>query len=263
MKSNSALLECRDLSCGYRQRPVLTGVNLELWPGRVLALLGPNGSGKSTLLKTLSGTLPPLGGEALYGGAALSDLRPGDLAKRVAYVPQEESFAFAFLVREIVMMGRMPHSAGLADTALDHERVSWAMDLADCTHLAPRSVLELSGGERQRVLIARALAQDTRVLLLDEPTSHLDVGHQVEFAILIRRLSREGYTVIAAVHDLNLASTLADEAVLLREGTIGMTEKTEDVLSSTMLAEVYGVEFSTVRDENGALRVFAKAPITI
>lgn len=241
--SPEPLVRCEGLKCGYPGRVVLEGVGFELAAGTVTVLLGPNGSGKSTLLKTLSKTLAPLAGTLTVCGDALHSLSFRELARRVAYVPQEEYPAFPFTVREIVLMGRLPYSDGLFETEEDHRAAEDAMRAADCLALADRPVTELSGGERQRGLIARALAQQAPALLLDEPTSHLDVGHQVEIVRLLRRLAEEGYGVLAALHDLNLAAALADRAILLANGRVGLEGPCAEVLASPQVDAVYGVRF--------------------
>ncbi len=229
---------------------------LELEPGSIYALLGPNGSGKSTLLKTLCRTIPTLGGTILFGAHALERLSERDLAKRVAYVPQEELPHFGFTVRQVVTMGRMPHNASLWDSAPDTEAATSAMRDADCLYLEDRPVTEISGGERQRAYIARALAQAAPILLLDEPTAHLDVAHQVTTVTLLKRLADQGYAVMAAVHDLNVASSFAKNAILLNEGRVSMLSPISDVLESGLLDEAYGIEFERLRDARGMLRVF-------
>ncbi|MFQ3588039.1 MAG: ABC transporter ATP-binding protein [Fimbriimonadaceae bacterium] len=242
------LVEAEGLACGYPGRVVLADVVLALRAGTVTALLGPNGSGKSTLLKTLAKTLPPVGGTVRVAGNSLSRLGFADLAKLVGYVPQEEVPPFRFTVRQVVTMGRLPHSTGLFDTEEDHAAADEAMALADCLDLQDRVVMELSGGERQRVLIARALAQQASVLLLDEPTAHLDVRHQIGIIRLLRRLAAEGKCVVAAVHDLNLGAMLADDAVLIQDGRLSAPRPYGEVLNSGDLDEAYGVRFRRLPD---------------
>jgi len=252
------LLSCQALHCGYPSRKVLEDVTLELRPGSSKVLLGPNGSGKSTLLKTLSKTLAPLGGDIRIDGRPIEELGYSDLAKRVAYVPQEELPPYRFSVRQVVMMGRMPLSPGFFDSPADEAAADEAMVAADCGELAERPITEVSGGERQRVLIARALAQEAPVLLLDEPTSHLDIGHQVAVIRLVRRLRERGHAILAALHDLNLAAQIGEIAILLQNGRIVMEAPTEAVLDSQLLDETYGVRFKRFRDESFGLRVYAE-----
>lgn len=254
----TTLLSCENLSCGYPGRLVLEGVNLSLKPGTITALLGPNGSGKSTLLRTICKTLAPVGGEIRLGGTPLEKLSQTEVAQRVAFVPQEEHPQFSFTVEEVVLMGRIARSNGIFDTSEDVQIAKEAMQAADCTELRHRPVTELSGGERQRVLLARALAQEASLLLLDEPTSHLDVSHQTDLVKMLRRLAGQGYAVLAAVHDLNLASVMADEALLIHQGRILEDRKTKDLLESSALEETYGVRFQRMYDADGNLRVFPR-----
>jgi iron complex transport system ATP-binding protein len=221
-------------------------------------LLGPNGSGKSTLLKTLTKTLSPISGEITLEGKKQNELSFAQLSQKVAYVPQEELPPFRFTVRQVVLMGRLPLSAGFFDTPADQEATDKALAEADCCAIAGRPVTEISGGERQRVLIARALAQSTDLLLLDEPTSHLDIGHQVAIIQLAQRLQSQGKALLTAMHDLNLAADLGDTALLLSEGKVAMIAPVEEVLASPMLDKTYGVPFQRFRDETGRLRVFGR-----
>ncbi|HRK21017.1 MAG TPA: ABC transporter ATP-binding protein [Fimbriimonadaceae bacterium] len=257
------LLTTHQLTCGYPGREVLAGVDLSIEPGTSTVLLGPNGSGKSTLLKTLVKTLPLLNGRVQVGDRDLSSLSFAELATQMAYVPQEEVPPFRFTVRQVVLMGRMPISDGFFDTPADHQAAESAMREADCFDLADRPVNEISGGERQRALIARALAQDAPMLLLDEPTSHLDIGHQVAIVELVRRLRGQGKATLAAMHDLNLAADLGEQALLLRDGKIAMAGPVEAVLESPELDQTYGVPFHRFRDGTGRLRVFAASPATV
>lgn len=257
--SAETLLACRDLACGYPTRKVLEGVDLELHAGSSTVLLGPNGSGKSTLLKTLTKTVPPLSGEIKVQGEKSETLSFSQLARKIAYVPQEELPPFRFTVRQVVLMGRLPLSTGFFDTPADLEATERAMEEADCCAIADRPITEISGGERQRVLIARALAQDSALLLLDEPTSHLDIGHQVAIIRLAQKLRSQGKGLLTALHDLNLAADLGETAVLLNQGKIAIHAPVEEVLNSPLLDQTYGVPFHRFRDETGRLRVFGKA----
>lgn len=247
------VLEARSLVAGYAGRTVLHGIDFSLAAGERVVLLGPNGSGKSTLLKALSKGLTPSAGTVTLGGDAISGMRHAEVARRLAFVPQEESARFPFRVREVVTMGRLARSNGLLDTPQDRDIATRAMERADCDHLADRPYTELSGGERQRVLIARALAQEARVVLLDEPTSHLDPAHQVAVANLVGSLADEGVATVAAVHDLNLASRMASRAVLMHEGRIALEGEVESVLRSAELDRVYGVSFARVDAPGGRL----------
>lgn len=255
----SSAIAVNSLKCGYPERIVLEEASFTVDSGEVVALLGPNGSGKSTLLKTLSGTLKPLAGRVEIGGDDMAKLSYRERGRRIGFVPQEELPTFPFLARQIVVMGRLPHTPGYFDAPEDWVRVKEAMIQADCWTLADRPVTELSGGERQRVLIARALATDARLLLLDEPSAHLDVGHALALVALLRELATQGHAIVLAVHDLNLAAMVADRAVLLGQGSVCTTGPTREVLSSQELDQVYGVDFERIQSGSGQLRVFARA----
>src|SRR6185503_3110354 len=179
-------------------------------------------------------TIPALNGAIKIQSQNLDDLTFTQLAQKVAYVPQEELPPFRFTVRQVVLMGRLPLSAGFFDTPADLEATEKAMEEADCCALADRPITEISGGERQRVLIARALAQDSALLLLDEPTSHLDIGHQVAIIQLAQKLRSQGKGLLTAMHDLNLAADLGETAVLLNQGKVAIHAPVEEVLASPL-----------------------------
>ncbi|MDQ6669541.1 MAG: ABC transporter ATP-binding protein [Chloroflexota bacterium] len=222
--------------------PVLRGIDLRLGPGEMLALVGPNGAGKSTLLRVAGGLLRPSAGRALLGDVDLATLRPRDVAAQVAIVPQESPIPAGLLVREMVGLGRTPYARLLlGPTAHDRRTVDWAMSEAEVGELADRFVDELSGGERQRVILARALAQQPRLLLLDEPTANLDLHHQVAMLGLVRGLTRgHGLAVIAAVHDLQLAALYCDRVALMSGGQIVSQGPPEVVLTAPLLLETFG-----------------------
>jgi iron complex transport system ATP-binding protein len=234
------MIEIKDLNVYYGARHVLKNVSLEVQRGEIMALLGPNGSGKSTLIRALSGVAPASG--ALYlGGRALAGLSPASRARLVAVVPQTVSLPPAFTVLETVLLGRTPYLNFLGQVSeKDHEIARSALVRADALYLAERRVGELSGGEQQRVLLARALAQSTPVLLLDEPTAHLDLQHQIGLLELVRRLARqENLTVLIALHDLNLAARYADRVALIVEGQIKAQGTPKEVLRADTLSDVY------------------------
>ncbi len=239
---------------------MLEGIEFALDPGESAVLLGPNGSGKTTLLKTLVRTLRPTAGRVLLGGDDIDRLSYEEIARRVAFVPQEEPAEYDFLVRDVVTLGTIARSRRIWDSEEDRAAARDAMRLAECEELADRPITELSGGERQRVLIARALAQSAPVILLDEPTSHLDVAHQLAVATLVRKLTGSGRAVLAAVHDLNLAPRMADRAMLIDRGRMVMTGAVEEVLADPRLDEVYGVRFERSRDSRGLIRLHALEP---
>lgn len=235
-------LVAEGLTCGYGLAAVLTDFNLAVAQGEFLAVVGPNGSGKSTLLKALTRTLAPARGRVALGGREIWSMRSAAFARRVAVVAQEAPVDFEFTVAEVVLMGRLPYLRPFrGEGPADHAAVARALAATDTQYLAERLVTGLSGGERQRVMVARALAQEPELLVLDEPTSHLDIGHQVELLDLIRRLNREqGVTVVAVLHDLNLAAQYASRMVMIREGRLHAEGAPGAVVSEQNVRAVYG-----------------------
>jgi iron complex transport system ATP-binding protein len=215
---------------------VLSGVSATVEGGRFVGLVGPNGAGKTTLLRTVNGVLPPEEGRVLLDGAPVAGLSAAETSRRVATVPQDTSLSFEFDVADVVAMGRNPYQSrfGRADDA-DRAAVERAMERADVARFADRGVGAVSGGERQRVVLARALAQDTPLLLLDEPTASLDVNHQVRTLELVAELVDDGKTVVAAIHDLNLAAHYCDELLLLADGEVLASGPPADVLTEDHL----------------------------
>ncbi len=227
------------------QSPVLRNISLKISSGEVLGILGPNGSGKSTLLKILMRILIPQRGSVELFGQPHAAFSQAEISRHVAFVPQETQQAFSFTINEMVLMGRYPHhnrTWGLGwEGAQDRAVAMQAMRDLDVSHLGTRLITNVSGGERQRAVIARALAQEPEILLLDEPTAFLDLHHQLEIARIIRRLNRErGLTVVLVSHDLNLASQYCDRLVLLREGEIVTMGSPEEVIARESLEPVYG-----------------------
>jgi iron complex transport system ATP-binding protein len=219
-------------------------VSVAIARGSLTGLIGPNGCGKTTLLKLLAGVLTPHSGTVVLDGTALSSMSRRHVAQRIAVVPQETHPAFEYTVLEMALMGRHPHLGafqleGPADLSIARE----SLDATGTLHLAGRSYMALSGGEKQRVIIASALAQTPEVLLLDEPTASLDLGYQLEIGLLMQRLNRErSATMVMATHDLNLAASLCDTLVLMRNGRVIASGKTSDVLTSAMVRQLYDVE---------------------
>ncbi len=240
------LLEVRDLAVAYNRRgrshTALRGVSLNVASGEVLGLVGPNGSGKTTLIRAVTGAVKPLSGSVRLLGADVSSLSQRERALRAAVVPQEPVLPETFTAIEIVLMGRAPHLRLLQNEgAGDLEKAQWAMRATSTWEIADRPAGELSGGERQRVVVARALAQEAPLLLLDEPTAHLDLGHQASVLDLMRGLCRDdGRGVLAVVHDLTLAARYCDRLVLLSVGQVAATGGANEVLRAELLSEVYG-----------------------
>jgi iron complex transport system ATP-binding protein len=254
-----ATLEASQVTFSFNGTPVLDGVDLCLLPGRLLGVIGPNGAGKSTLVRVLSHLLDPVGGSVQLNGQNVARWRPADLARVLAVVPQDRELPSAFTIWETVLMGRTPYLGWMGkESQLDRDVVRRAMEETGVFHLAHRLVGQLSGGERQRVVVARALAQQPRVLLLDEPTSHLDISHQVETLSLIVRLVREqALAALAIFHDLNLAAQYCDELVLLNLGRIVAQGMPDQVLTPELLQQVYRAEVVVVPHPlNGLPAVF-------
>jgi iron complex transport system ATP-binding protein len=235
------LLRVADLHHGYRDRAVLRGIDLTVRAGEVVSLVGPNGAGKSTLLKCVSRVLTPARGEILLDGQPIARYARRELARAIAYVPQQQGPAMPLTVADTIALGRAPHRT--ADTrARDREIVLDVIEQLGLQALALRSFAALSGGERQRVLLGRALAQGDRLLLLDEPTSALDLKHQLDTMTIVRGLARtRGYGMLIAIHDLSLASRFSDRLVLLDDGRVRADGEWRDVLAVEHVESVYGV----------------------
>jgi len=225
----------------YLDGLVLHNISLSVKAGEMVGLLGPNGSGKTTLIKLASGVLKPNHGEIRLDGSSLSQLGRKSIARSVAVVPQLFNVPFAFTTTEVVMLGRTPFlRAFTEESEIDKQFVSNALELVGISELRERRFDELSGGERQKVILAMALAQQPKLLLLDEPTMHLDITHQIETLELIRRQNVErGLTVIAAMHDLNLASLYFDRLILLKKGKISADGTPAEVLTEDEIREVF------------------------
>lgn len=240
----TAGLAFHQVSFSYPGKPVLTGINLTVTPGEMVGLLGPNGSGKTTLLKLGSGVISPLEGTITLGGSDIGSMRRKAIAREVAVVPQQFNIPYAFSAIDVVMLGRFPFS-GLfpGDNAADSQAAAEAMSLAAAEHLSDRRFDELSGGERQKVILAMALAQQPKLLLLDEPTLHLDISRQVEILELVRRLNRtRGLTVLAAIHDLNLAALYFDRLIVLKNGRIVANGPPAAVLTEELIGSIFDTQ---------------------
>lgn len=240
MRSDPALA-LDNVSFSYSNGPVLEDVSLAVARGEMTALLGPNGSGKTTLIKLAAGVLRPRRGTVMLGKADLRWLGRKASARRIAVVPQLFHLPFAFTVAEVAMLGRTPFLKPFSEEKReDREAVQSSLEMTGAAGLAGRYFNELSGGERQKVVLAMALAQQPEVLLLDEPTAHLDINHQVEILTLLQRLNRErGITIVAAMHDLNLASLYFQRLVLLKDRHIVAGGPPADILTPKLIEEVF------------------------
>jgi iron complex transport system ATP-binding protein len=237
---------------GYRRdlEPVLKGLSLEIRAGTITAILGPNGSGKTTLLRILLGALAPRSGSAFLEGEPLGRFSRRELSRTIGLVPQTEQIPFALSVHEYVLLGRSPYLGMLEmPSAEDHRIAAAAIADLELSALAERPVTELSGGERQMVTLARALAQETRVLLLDEPTSHLDLSNKSRILRVLGRLADRGTTILFTSHDPETATAIAAHLVLLRDGRSLAEGPVEDVLTTENLRATYGVPVRVVRME--------------
>ena len=238
--SAGARIDVRDVSVSFGDVDVLENASLTVEPGEFVGLVGPNGAGKTTLLRTISGALSPTSGTVAVDGADIHALSSKASSRLVAVVPQDTTLSFSFDVRTVVEMGRHPHRSRFSPpTEADREAVERALERTRTAQFADRPIDEVSGGERQRVVLARAIAQDAPVTLLDEPTASLDVNHQVETLELVRDLVAEGRTVVAAIHDLDLAARYCDRLVVLADGSVLEAGPPSDVLSSETLTEAF------------------------
>lgn len=241
---SGAALQVRDLSLDYGKRGVLRDISFEMRPGTALALIGPNGAGKSSLLRCITALVKPRTGEVLIDGSSVADIERGALARTLAVVPGQTVVAFPMRVEELVALGRIPHEHHLLGPRDEDRRaVDAAMDRVGIADLRGRDVRELSLGERQLAVLAMSVAQEARILLLDEPTVHLDLRHQVAVMELLRDLSqRDGVTVLAVLHDIVLARQFFDRLLLLDHGRLVADGPPTEVLSSSNVRSVYGVD---------------------
>ncbi len=233
-------LEVRGIEFSYNSKLILDGVNFKINKGDMLGVLGPNGAGKTTLLKCLNKNLEPKEGSVFLGDTEISNLTQKSIAEKIGYVPQENGDSFPCTVFDTVMMGRRPHS-GWRPSSHDKEIVSMVLDKIGLKKQATRDINELSGGQKQKVLVARALAQEPSILVFDEPTSSLDLKHQLEVLDLIKKETKEDVSVIMAIHDINLASKYCNKFIFLKDGKILDAGKSE-VINSDNIRKVYGVK---------------------
>lgn len=243
-------IDVRSLTFGYEpSRRVFEDLSFSLHAGRLIALMGGNGSGKTTALRCISGLLTGFSGSVTLNGTPIRSLTRNQSARLISLVPQEHTIIFPYLVRKMVIMGRTPY-IGTFDLPgeQDREIAEKAMETVGITHLADKLYAKISGGERQLVLIARALAQDTPVMILDEPTSHLDFRNQSLIFTILRQLVQEhGLLVITAIHDPNLALHFSDEVMIIHEGRLLMTGPPDEVITRETIFRVYSVEVDEIR----------------
>lgn len=244
----SVPLSCKDLSFSFNKKVMLSGINLSFDKGEFVGLIGANGAGKSTLLQLLLGLLTAHSGDVLLHGEDIRKIKRREIAKQIAFVPQSIELPYAFTTQQLVAMGRNPYLGPFdLEDANDKKLIDEAMRLTDLLHLQQRSVATLSGGEKQRVIIARALAQQSATILLDEPIASLDICHQLETLQLIQSLTRTGKTAITALHDLNLAARYCDRLILIGKQEDGITTIISDgspqhVLNADNLKTHFSIE---------------------
>ena len=247
---NMMLFELNHIRLQYAERSVIDDISLSLEPGKFYGIIGPNGSGKTTLLDLLTRHRVPDGGDVRYNGAALASFSKKELSRQIALVPQNFYINFPFTVKEIVMMGRYPHiSRFAAPAATDLDILDDVMQLTEINKFANRYITELSGGERQRVVFARALAQDTPVLILDEATSNLDINFSINLLnVAEQKVRQSNHTVVAVMQDINLAASYCDDLIFMSGGKIAAHGPTRTVLTPETLKTVFNIEAKVYRE---------------
>jgi iron complex transport system ATP-binding protein len=250
-------LSARGITVGYGGEPVVHDLTVEIPDRQVTTIVGPNGCGKSTLLRTLARLLPPSSGQVVLDGAPITSMGTRDIATRLSLLPQSPIAPEGLLVRDLVGRGRHPHQRWFAQwSRQDEEVVEAALAMTDTSDLRNRPLDQLSGGQRQRAWIAMTLAQDTDLMLLDEPTTYLDLAHQVEVLELVCRLNRErARTVAMVLHDLNLAARYSDLVVVMHEGRIVTQGPPTEVFTTEMLSDVFGLEAEILADPRTGLPI--------
>ncbi len=238
------ILGCKGVSFSYNGKKVLEGVDVAIKSGEVVSICGPNGSGKTTLLRVLNGVLEPKKGKVQLDGKDLTALKPRDVAKVMAMVPQESHFEFDFTVEEVVSMGRTPHQGLLSFTNPEDRRsVERAMEITEVLKMRSKSINRLSGGEKQRAVVARALAQEPQLMLLDEPVSNLDIKHQFKTMKMLHKLNKKnGLALVMVLHDLQMAADNSDRLILMRGGRVVANGSPSAVLTRKNIKKVFGVD---------------------
>ncbi|NJI61534.1 ABC transporter ATP-binding protein [Microbacterium oxydans] len=242
-------LATEDLRVGYGGRGVLDGLDVRIPDGELTVIVGPNACGKSTLLRALARLLPTTGGRVLLDGGDITRLSTKEVARRMGLLPQSPLAPEGITVADLVGRGRYPHQSVLSSWSAEDERaVAEAMAATNVTDLAERNVDELSGGQRQRAWIAMALAQETPILLLDEPTTFLDIGHQIEVLELVTRLHQEGRTVVVVLHDINQAARYASHLIAMKDGRIVAEGAPRDIVDARLLTELFDLKARVIAD---------------
>ncbi|WP_091029298.1 ABC transporter ATP-binding protein [Microbacterium oxydans] len=242
-------LATEELRAGYGGRGVLDGLDVRIPDGELTVIVGPNACGKSTLLRALARLLPATGGRVLLDGGDITRLSTKEVARRMGLLPQSPLAPEGITVADLVGRGRYPHQSVLSSWSAEDERaVAEAMAATNVTDLAERNVDELSGGQRQRAWIAMALAQETPILLLDEPTTFLDIGHQIEVLELVTRLHQEGRTVVVVLHDINQAARYASHLIAMKDGRIVAEGAPRDIVDARLLTELFDLKARVIAD---------------
>ena len=273
MNTAPARLRTEAVTVGYGAEPVVRDLSLAVADGRVTTIIGPNGCGKSTLLRTMARLLKPTSGAVLLDDEPIHDVHTREVARRMALLPQSPIAPEGLLVRDLVGRGRHPHQRWFSQWSPEDERiVDLALAMTDTADLRDRPLDQLSGGQRQRAWIAMTLAQDTDLLLLDEPTTYLDLAHQIEVLDLVTRLNRErSRTVVMVLHDLNLAARYSDVIVVMKDGAIASQGTPTEVFTPELLAETFGLDADVLTDPRTGLPIIvptssaavAEAPATL
>ncbi|MHC5374540.1 ABC transporter ATP-binding protein [Enterococcus sp. LJL120] len=244
-------LTANSLSVGYQNKLIIQELSLSFPKGKITSLIGPNGSGKSTLLKALARVLQPKQGDVLLENKSIFQMSTKEVAKKIALLAQSSESDTGLTVQEVVSFGRYPYQKGFSSfSQKDVEKIQWALAVTNLLKLADRSMQTLSGGQRQRVWIAMALAQDTEILILDEPTTFLDPAHQLEILLLLQEINQEhGKTIIMSIHDLNLASRFSDQVLALKSGTLLHKGTPQQVITEDNLSEVFEIQAEIILNQ--------------
>lgn len=245
-------IKVTDLDVAYEEKYIIKNMNIEIPKGKITMIIGSNGCGKSTLLKTIARIITPKKGEIKLNGVSIKEQAPKDIAKKMAVLPQSPVVPSGLLVKELVSYGRFPYQSALGGLKEeDIEKVNWAMEVTGIINFSNRPVDSLSGGQRQRAWIAMALAQETEILVLDEPTTYLDMAHQLEILLLLQKLNKEqNRTIVMVLHELNNATKFADYLIGMKKGEVIFSGKPLDVITQENLRTIYGIEAKLQLDEN-------------